>query len=173
MHIAGSVVAIAALAVFGGAPTSERALSPASAPKVALLREMLPDVGLRREACDADCWTHDFWCSYLDHATSTATNKEFKYPHPNDCLPPGDCGYHICAESLRDVRMIYLVDRAGDGDMEAILELLRSFPEKATVNLGRRALQVASCKDPAALMAHLPLTAPQMASIQQAGVLVE
>jgi len=77
------------------------------------------------------------------------------------CIPLADCnGHGPCSPEspigLLETQVMELVDQFVDsGDEEALYRMLSDFPEKAVLNLERRAVQITGCDGE--LVAHLPL----------------
>lgn len=80
------------------------------------------------------------------------------------CLGHLSCGGALGDPVSGDLRLA--MARAGTGSLREVLQLVAAFPHRARVNSERGALQVSGCR-PDVIVAHLPLSKPDLALVRQ------
>lgn len=84
----------------------------------------------------------------------------------SNCTHPG-CGVALTTPPSPDFQALDdLVQLALAGDNTAIRQIVLLYPDKASYNVGRQALQVEGCNTET-IVAHIPLTAEALAVVQQ------
>src|SRR5690606_16927733 len=83
---------------------------------------------------------------------------------PEGWIPSDDPRCHpACSASLASHQRDELVVAALDGNMEEVIRLAVSYPEVATINWDRHAIQVRSCVD-GLVVANIPVDATELAA---------
>lgn len=106
------------------------------------------------------------------HVADIEPSGGFQSNGGHDCwLVP--CGHPACPSGgasldgvLIQEEVDNLLDRAFDGDPGAVLALLNVYPDLATANYERNALQVVAPCEKKAVIAHIPLTSEMLAAIE-------
>lgn len=119
-------------------------------------------------------------CGIQNKHDAPLGGSDFEGIHENICISPATCtGHPLCgpdlpSEMARREAFDGLLRNLTAGSEVAVFAMLSEFPEEATVNLGRRALQVYArpgCNEAAGsertLIAHFSLSDAQIAAVNE------
>jgi hypothetical protein len=140
------------------------------------LAEATDDISMGQPFAEPEKCTNCPRCNIFTspkHKAPASEGGEFKGLH-EDCIEVMPCGHPQCgasalapgAEPYTEEAyhvLLALVDDVLMGNEAAITEILKTFPEKAHLNVGRQALQIEACTEEG-ISSHIPLSTKQFAA---------